>query len=64
IVEAVLLAARGIRLDAGRTAYTAHFSAPRPRGRANAEIAALTDELLTRILAPQAVADFAPSFTI
>ncbi|MBC8141623.1 MAG: ATP-binding cassette domain-containing protein [Armatimonadetes bacterium] len=64
IEEAVLLADRVILLDAGRIAYTALVTVPRPRRRGNAEIAALTDELLTRILAPQAVADFAPSFTI
>jgi len=64
IEEAVLLADRVILLDAGRIAYTAHVSEPRPRRRGNAEIAALTDELLTRILKPQAVADFAPAFVI
>ena len=64
IEEAVLLADRVILLDAGRIVYSATVTEPRPRRRGNAEIAALTDELLSRILSPQDARNFAPSFVI
>ncbi|MBC8138751.1 MAG: ATP-binding cassette domain-containing protein [Fibrella sp.] len=64
IEEAVLLADRVILLESGHIAYVAVVNEPRPRRRGNAEIAALTDELLARILQPETAMNFAPSFVI
>lgn len=64
IEEAVLLADRVILLESGRIAYTATINEPRPRRRGNAEVAALTDELLARILQPKSTTNIAPSFAI
>lgn len=64
IEEAVLLADRVILLESGHVAYTATVNEPRPRRRGNAEIAALTDELLARILQPETMTGLAPSFVI
>ena len=64
IEEAVLLADRIILLEHGHIAYVTTVDEPHPRRRGNAELAWLVDELLARILTPQVVADFAPSFAI
>lgn len=64
IEEAVLLADRIILLESGRIAYTTTINEPRPRRRGNAEVAALTDELLARILQPEITTNIAPSFAI